>query len=105
MRTDPPHHRFHPGDPVIVCVTKQSARPGPRAREVWPNPRGDNYSYAVDKLWVVEDVLDDGRLVLRTRRGKRHVVEPDRCRLRSPSLWERWIFRDRFPHPSASADR
>jgi hypothetical protein len=55
----------------------------------------------VDKLWVVEEVRPDGQLVLRTRRGKRHVLRPDAPGLRSPSPWEQWVFRGRFPAGAA----
>jgi hypothetical protein len=94
---------------VIYSATKQSVHPGPRARLIRPS-RGESYSYAVDKLWAVREVLGDGRLVLVTRRGKRHVLTPGDIRLRRASWWERLVLRRRFPPlelplpPASSAD-
>ena len=88
---------FRNGDPVVYCKEKVSTRPGPRARDVHPAERGDDYSYRVDKFWTVVEIRNDGRLVLRTRRGKLHVLDADDPHLRPASLWERLRFRGRFP--------
>ena len=85
------------GDWVIYRLTKYSTHPGPRAKGVRPQPAGDDYSYVVDKFWVVADVEEDGRLRLRTRKGKERVVDAKDRNLRSPRLWERVIYRSRFP--------
>lgn len=82
---------------MIYRLSKASTHPGPNARHVDPAPRGDSYAYTVDKQWRVAEVRDDGRLVLVTRRGKVHVVDPQDLNLRRPSLWERWHLRHRFP--------
>jgi len=88
---------FRPGDPIIFRVDKVSTHPGPRARDVEPSPRGDHYTYQVDKYWTVKKNLDDGRLLAITRRGKFHLIDPDSPRLRHPS-WLEWLFhRSRFP--------
>jgi hypothetical protein len=94
---------------VVFCKLKASARPGPRARTVSPAPHGETYTYLVDKLWVVEEIVPDGNLVLRTRRGKRHIVAADDARMHPASWWERLRFWGRFPQiqhegaaPSAS---
>ena len=39
----------------------------------------------------------DGTIELVTRRGKVHQVKADDPRLRPARLWERWMYRDRFP--------
>lgn len=90
------HDNFRPGDPVIFRKTKRSERPGSRAKNVHPATKGEQYVYEVDKFWVVAEVHDD-RLVLMTRRGKRHVVDRQNRALRRPSLIQRWMYRDRFP--------
>lgn len=87
---------FQPGSPVVCCVTKRSANPGPRAKNVRPDPNGDAYTYQVDKLWLVDELKDDA-IILRTRRGKRHVIRDDNPMLRHPSLLERILYRSRFP--------
>lgn len=84
------------GDWVIYRKTKFSTHPGPRAQDVTPAPNGDEYSYCVDKFWVVIDARQDGTLLLRTRRGKEHVVRPDDPNLRKANWWERWRHRERF---------
>lgn len=88
---------FRPGDPVIYRMTKHSPRPGPRARGVVPSANGDDYSYLVDKFWVVDAVRPDGNLVLRTRRGKTRTVSPGDLNLRSPKWFELWLYRGSFP--------
>ncbi|MCA9173888.1 MAG: hypothetical protein KDB14_05315 [Planctomycetales bacterium] len=86
---------FQVGDWVVYRKTKFSASPGPRAVNVVPSAAGEEYSYQVDKYWVVVEVTD-GKLVLGTRRGKRHRVRlGDPC-LRRASFWERRHHRRRF---------
>ncbi len=85
-----------PGDWVIYLKQKHSSSPTPRAKSVFPAPAGDTYSYIVEKYWVVQEVLPDGRLRLRTRRGKEHVISPDDPLLRRARWWERWLLASRF---------
>ncbi len=95
---------YRPGDYVIYRKTKFSSQPGPRATDVRPSPNGDNYSYIVDKFWVVQHVADDGTLTLQTRRGKTHCVAPDDPLLRRANFFERWRYRDRFTFSEAIED-
>ena len=83
--------RFRPGDVVVCRKTKYSTRPGPRARNVFPCPRGDGYTYSVDKFWIVAVVNEDGTLLVATRRGKTHLVDPLSTSLRHANLWERIV--------------
>ena len=85
------------GDVLVYRKTKHSTRPGPRAQGVHPAPSGDNYSYFVDKFWIVSHIGDDGTLVLKTRAGKIHEVSADDPNLRAVSLWDRLRFGSRFP--------
>lgn len=87
---------IRPGDWVIYRVQKSSPTPGPRAHDVWAAEGGDEYYYLVDKYWIVQEVLDGGRVRLRTRRGKEHVVAARDPRLRRARWWERWLLRARF---------
>ena len=87
---------WKPGDWVIYRKQKFSTSPGPRAKQVLPATQGETYSYFVEKFWVVADVLDDGQLLLRTRRGKNHTVTPDDPWLRRARWWERWLYGNRF---------
>lgn len=91
---------YQPGDPVIYRMSKFSRQPGPRARNVIPAAHGDDYHYLVDKFWIVAEVRDDETLLLRTRRGKEHVVRYDDPHLRHASWWERLLYRHRFPRLS-----
>jgi hypothetical protein len=97
---------FAPGDRVIFRRTKFTRHPGPRARAIEATAHGDNYNYFIDKFWIVEQVLEDGTLSLRTRRGKTHVVRADDLNLRHATFWERLKYRARFePIPvSGSAE-
>lgn len=85
------------GDWAIYRMTKRSVHPGPRARQVSPEPLGEGYVYVVPKFWVVERTFDDGRVALRTRRGKTHVLRGDDPDLRPARWWERMLHRHRFP--------
>jgi hypothetical protein len=87
---------IQPGDWVIYRKTKFSTHPGPRAQNVLPAVNGDEYAYTVDKFWIVAEVRNDGSLLLKTRRGKEHVVPPGQLNLRKANWWERWRYRDRF---------
>lgn len=90
---------LQPGDPVIFCMSKFSTEPGPRAADVHPAAHGETYSYSVNKFWRVIALEPDGTLILGTRRGKRHRVDPADPRLRRASFWERWLYARRFPPP------
>jgi len=91
---------FKVGDWVIYRVTKHSRQPGPRAKGVAPTPRGDDYTYVVDKFWVVDEVRED-TLLLRTRRGKTHEIAQNDPLLRRARFWERWLFGGKFPQDEA----
>ena len=84
------------GDWVVYRKQKHSTSPGPRAKEVNAARLGDNYSYVVDKFWVVKQQLGDNQLLLVTRAGKQHTVSLDDPNLRKACWWERWIHRERF---------
>lgn len=88
---------YQAGDLVIYRKPKHSTSPGPRAINVHPTPHGDDYDYMVDKYWVVDEVKNDGTIITRTRRGKRHEIDSDDPHLRPASLWHRIVHRGRFP--------
>lgn len=90
---------YRPGDLVVYRMPKLSTHPGPRAEEVLPARAGDTYSYCVDKFWRVAETLADGRVLVRTRRGKKRVVKSDTPNLRHATWWERLRYRNRFPEP------
>lgn len=86
-----------PGDAVVYRKAKFGNRPGPRAKSIHPAPAGDDYSYFVDKYWVVADIAPDGKLLLRTRTGKSHFVDPNDPMLRRAAWWERSLLRSQMP--------
>ncbi len=90
---------FSPNDWVVYTREKHSLSPGRRAKNISPAPRGEMYSYDVDKYWIVRDV-QDGIVVLETRRGKQHSMRISDSRLRKANLWERLFFAGRFPSKS-----
>ncbi|HWB58012.1 MAG TPA: hypothetical protein VG733_00905 [Chthoniobacteraceae bacterium] len=85
------------GDRIIYTKTKFSSLPGARAHHITASNKGEHYTYLVDKYWVVAEVLDDGRVVARTRRGKLNYVWPDDPNLRKAGLIRSLIHRDLFP--------
>jgi hypothetical protein len=106
-------NEWEPGDWVVYRKQKRSTAPGRRAEQVFPAPAGDMYSYVVEKYWIVKEVLPDGTMRLRTRRGKEHVVPVDDPRLRRLRWWERLRLAARFQavesqkkeHPDSQGDR
>jgi hypothetical protein len=57
---------------------------------------GDGYSYSIDKFWLVENVLADGKLLLQTRGGKQHLIDENDPNLRFVTLWDQICYRARF---------
>ena len=94
---------LRPGAWVVYRKTKFGPKPGPRAKEVSPAEHGDLYSYLVEKYWVVTEVLPDGRLRLRTRKGKERTVSADDPNLRPARWWERLLRRGRFRQAEQAA--
>ncbi|MDA7979372.1 MAG: hypothetical protein MPJ50_11470 [Pirellulales bacterium] len=94
---------FTPGDRLIFRQSKISPHPTTRAKNVRPSSKGDNYSYVVDKFWIVAGTLPGGEIIVQTRRGKRHVLSVDNPNLRRANWLERILFRHRFPQLDASA--
>ena len=92
---------YHVGDWVVYTREKYSPSPGPRAKNVSPAAHGELYSYEVDKFWIVQDVTDQGAIVVVTRRGKVHRVSIDDPRLRKAAWWECFLYRSRFVRSSS----
>ncbi len=84
------------GDWAIYRKSKQGANPGRRAAQVIASPKGENYRYVVDKFWIVDEVLEDGRVRLVTARGKVHTIESNDPNLRRPGFLQRFLWRERF---------
>lgn len=94
--------KYLPGDWIVYHKPKFSPHPGPRATHINPTPRGENYTYYVDKYWVVVECREDGAVVVQTRGGKTHVVDADDPKLRHANLWERLRHGSRFPRSAES---
>ena len=90
------HANWREGDWAVYRKSKQGANPGRRAAQVIASSKGETYRYIVDKFWVVDEVLADGRLRLVTARGKVHTIDPDDPNLRRPGLLQRLLWRERF---------
>ena len=78
-------------------MTKQSPHPGPRARSIHPSESGEDYSYVVDKYWMVAALINGEQLQLVTRKGKTRTVNVRDPLLRKASWWEKFRHRNRFP--------
>ena len=88
--------QFKVGDWVIYRQQKHSTSPGPRAEDIRPARRGEEYTYLVDKFWIVVAVNSDGSILAKTRTGKEHVLDQDDPSLRKARWWERILWRSRF---------
>ena len=87
---------FSRGDWVVYREPKCTLRPGPRAKSVHPAARGDHYYYSVEKFWIVDEIRNNGELVLVTRKGKKRVKTATDPQLRRASFWDRIRYRERF---------
>ena len=90
-------HRFHEHDLVVYEKHKHGSRPGPRAHDVRPALRGDDYDCVVNKFWIVVEARPNERIKLRTPGGKQHVLDPNDPCLRPATLSERLWLRFRNP--------
>jgi hypothetical protein len=88
--------KFSADDWVTYRKLKHSTSPSPRARNISAAPNGEGYDYFIVKFWTVEDVLDDGRLKVRTRRGKTHLIDASDPNLRRIPWWKWWMYKHRF---------
>lgn len=84
------------GDWAVYRKSKQGANPGRRAAQVVASSKGETYRYVVDKFWVVDEVMPDGRIKLITARGKVHTISSDDPNLRRPGFLQRFLWRERF---------
>lgn len=96
--------RFQVHDRIVYRKTKTSVHPGQNARLVAPASNGDEYSYCVDKFWVVVSVFADGTLLAKTRRGKLHRLNPHDPNLRHATLLESLLDGSRFPSPTSVSE-
>ena len=87
---------FMPGDWVVYRKSKIGSQPGPYAQQVHPSSKGEQYSYVVEKYWIVDQVLASGQLLVRSRRGKAHLIDSDDPGLRHAGFLRRWMHRDRY---------
>lgn len=92
--------RYQPGDLVVYTISKRSPHPGPRARSVHPAELGEDYSYVVDKFWMVVGVDANKKVQIVTRKGKIRTVSIDDPLLKKANWWQRFRFRNRFPDRS-----
>jgi hypothetical protein len=89
--------QFRSGDVVVYLKQKSTLHPGPRAKDIQPAPHGDYYTYEVEKLWRVIEVLPDNTLVVRTRKGKQHTIPADDPNLRRAHWWKMLLYWRRLP--------
>jgi len=87
---------YRTGDWIIYRKSKRSQNPGPRAEDIQPAGGGENYSYIVEKYWIVKEVKEDNQLLLQTRRGKTHLMPTDDPSIRKANWWQRFRYRQRF---------
>lgn len=64
--------------------------------DIQPEGKGEEYTYLVNKYWLVQEVSED-HLIARTRRGKRIEVRLDDPYLKPASLWDRLFKSHLFP--------
>jgi hypothetical protein len=88
---------FRPGDCVIYRRQKLSAHFGTHAKDIYPAPGGDTYTYCIPKFYRVIAMQPDHTLLVRTRKGRERTLVPTDPALRRAHWWERLLFASRFP--------
>ena len=91
------------GDLVIYRQRKFGRQPALHARNIAPSPNGDDYSFTVEKYWVVSEVRDDGTLVAMSRTGKLRVLAQNDPLLTRATWMQRLLYRSRFPGVDGSS--
>ena len=86
---------YKKGDWVIYHKAKSSTNPGPRAKIINPSSKGENYSYIVDKFWIVSKISEN-LLTLKTKTGKLHEVDSNDVNLRKANWFQKIIYNKRF---------
>ncbi|TCD48082.1 hypothetical protein [Chlorobium sp. N1] len=89
--------RLRVGDTIVYHKPKSSFSPGPRARQVYPLARGEEYHYVVDKFWTVTAINEDGTVDVVTRTGKTHHLKADDPNISKTGLIDHLMHRKRFP--------
>ena len=95
---------YRRGDRVVYRRMKRKTHPSRRAQGIQPAVNGDDYSYYVEKFWVVSKVLENGRVLLRTPRGRMHIVAADDPKLRYANWIERIKYRANFLRSEGNAE-
>ena len=88
--------KYKVGDFIVFKKWKASTNPSPRAKDTFPSPHGDYYTYRIDKYWKVVEIIDDHTVVIETRRGKKHLIQTDQEGLRRAGLWDKMLHGKRF---------
>lgn len=91
--------RFKPGDRVVYRKPKRSSSPGSRAQNISPSRFGEDYTYVVEKHWIVVAATGD-KITVQTRTGKQHELDANSGCLRHARLWDILFHHRRFPDKS-----
>ncbi|MGD0463578.1 MAG: hypothetical protein ABSB74_13920 [Tepidisphaeraceae bacterium] len=83
---------------MIFSLPTRGTHPGLGAKDVRPERHGEGYLYIIDKFWVVAQTRDK-QVVVKTRKGRIHLLDTADPRLHVASWWQRLIYRHRFPKP------
>lgn len=83
------HYRL--GDRVVYTRDKYSTQPGPQAKNILADPKGERYQYQVDKFCIVSRILGNGLVEILSRQGKRHWIECEDRQLRH-ATWSEKVF-------------
>lgn len=88
--------KFKKGDWVVYRKQKRGAIPTKRAINIHPFEKGEQYSYQIEKFWVVQDVLPDDKVILCTIKGNKKTVNTKDPGLYKASLLQRFFLRNKY---------
>jgi hypothetical protein len=89
-------------DWILYREQESSDHPEPGAHDISPAPRGDAYSYLVDRLWRVTRVNRDGSLEATGSNGRVHRLPPHDRHIEKVGWLRRRLLGRRLGRPSGN---
>jgi hypothetical protein len=94
--------RISINDWILYHDQESSDHPEPGARDISPAPRGDAYSYLIDRLWRVKRVNPDGSIEATGPKGHVHHLDAHDPHIEKAGWLRRRRLRRKLGNPSGN---
>lgn len=94
---------YRAGDKVVYVQDQYSSHPGPLAKNVLATIKGELYQYQTEQYWIVQRVLPNGLLEVRTDEQQLRLVAASDAHLRPATLREKLFGWPPFGHSQRRA--